>query len=150
MNPKNVKIILIEDDEDDQLLFSMALDIILIPTDLTIIKHTIDLKNNVMLIQKLSPYIIFIDLNLGAINGFKYLETVKDNELLKHIPCIILTDSKLPLNIETAYNYGANLYIVKPIEFSVLTDIIKFVYNLNWDDYSPPKREMFFMNHETL
>ncbi|RFS13324.1 response regulator [Emticicia sp. C21] len=148
MKSKKVKIILLEDDEDDQLLFSMALDIILIPTDLTIIKDVRDLKNNLILIQRLMPDIIFIDLGLGLINGLEYLQKIRSNELLKQIPCIIMTDSIHPMHIEKAYDAGANLYIIKPVEFSVLVDIIRNTYILNWNEYFPPGRDVFYIHYK--
>ncbi|RFS13811.1 response regulator [Emticicia sp. C21] len=149
MKPNKVKIILIEDDEDDQLLFSMALDTIIIPTELTIIKNAKELQSNIHLIQNLLPDIIIIDIELGVVDGLDYLEKIRSNKSLKETPCIILTDSFAPSRIEKAYNSGANLYIVKPVDFSELINLIRKICELNWSEYFPPRPEVFYVHDKS-
>ncbi|MDB5281290.1 MAG: two-component system response regulator [Bacteroidota bacterium] len=63
------------------------------------------------------PKIILLDLKLPKVSGLEVLKELKDNELTRGIPVIILTSSNQERDIKVGYNYGVNSYIVKPVEF---------------------------------
>ncbi len=63
------------------------------------------------------PKIILLDLKMPKVDGLEVLKRVKEDELTRNIPVIILTSSKENPDIEKAYSLGANSYIVKPVEF---------------------------------
>jgi len=72
-----------------------------------------------------SPKVIFLDLKLPKVNGLEVLKQVKSNEQTRKIPVIIITSSKEDPDIVTAYNLGANSYVVKPVNFNNFAEIIK-------------------------
>jgi two-component system response regulator len=45
------------------------------------------------------------------------LKIVKADENLRHIPVVMLTSSVEDPDIKKAYEYGANSYVVKPVDF---------------------------------
>lgn len=61
------------------------------------------------------PSMIILDLNLPGISGFEFLEELKGDEDLKHIPVLVLSSSKSEEDIIKAYKKYANSYIRKPI-----------------------------------
>ena len=63
------------------------------------------------------PDIILLDVKLPGMNGFELLRIIKGRPETKRIPVIILTTSKHDEEIAKGYDYGANSYIVKPINF---------------------------------
>ncbi len=63
------------------------------------------------------PRIILLDLKMPKINGLEVLKAVKENELTKTIPVVVLTSSKEGPDIDKAYELGVNSYIVKPVDF---------------------------------
>lgn len=63
------------------------------------------------------PKVIFLDLKLPKVDGLEVLRQLKANEQTKKIPVIIVTSSKEDPDIKTAYSYGANSYVVKPVDF---------------------------------
>jgi CheY-like chemotaxis protein len=74
------------------------------------------------------PSVILLDLNLPKTDGREVLRRIKQDENLKTIPVVIFTTSNNPKDIEVCYQYGANSYIVKPIDFRQLKrDIEAFV-----------------------
>jgi len=71
-----------------------------------------------------TPKVIFLDLKLPKVNGLEVLKQVKSNEDTRKIPVIIVTSSKEDPDIATAYDLGANSYVVKPVGFDEFTKTI--------------------------
>ncbi|MFA7287523.1 MAG: response regulator [Melioribacteraceae bacterium] len=69
--------------------------------------------------------VIFLDLKLPKIGGLDILREIKTNPITKHIPVVILTSSKEDPDIRTAYELGANSYVVKPVNFNEFIDALK-------------------------
>jgi len=63
------------------------------------------------------PALILLDLNLPGTDGREVLRTLKEDELRKIIPVIVLTTSSDESDINGCYDAGANSYIVKPVGF---------------------------------
>jgi two-component system, response regulator len=61
--------------------------------------------------------VIFLDLKLPKVNGLEVLKELKSNVRTKKIPVVIITSSKEDRDIKTAFELGANSYVVKPVEF---------------------------------
>ena len=71
-----------------------------------------------------SPKVIFLDLKLPKVGGLEVLKQVKSNEQTRKIPVIIVTSSKEDPDIATAYDLGANSYVVKPVDFDHFVETI--------------------------
>ncbi|MEO5967718.1 MAG: response regulator [Ferruginibacter sp.] len=116
---KNLHVLLIEDNEGDILLASEALEEGLNIKNISVAKNGKDavlfFKSNKDNAKDL-PDIVLLDINLPIKNGFEVLEYIRNTEELENIPVIILTTSSLENDKNTAKNYGANLYIIKPME----------------------------------
>ena len=63
------------------------------------------------------PKLILLDLNMPKIGGIEVLKQIKEQELTRKIPVIILTSSKQDPDIDKCYDLGANSYVVKPVGF---------------------------------
>ncbi len=70
------------------------------------------------------PDLILLDLNLPKKDGREVLKEIKEDQLLKHIPVVILTTSKAEEDILKTYNLHANAYITKPVDLNRFIDII--------------------------
>lgn len=72
-----------------------------------------------------NPKVIFLDLKLPKLNGLEVLEEIKTNPLTKKIPVIIVSSSREDPDIESAYELGANSYVVKPVKFNDFMETAK-------------------------
>ncbi len=61
--------------------------------------------------------VVLLDINLPRISGLEVLKAIKADETLRAIPVIMLSSSREENDVATAYRYGANSYVAKPIEF---------------------------------
>lgn len=85
------------------------------------------------------PKVIFLDLKLPKISGLQVLKEVKSNPETKMMPVVIITSSKEDPDIRTAYNLGANSYIVKPVDFDVFIQAINHA-GLYWLQVNEPPK----------
>lgn len=60
------------------------------------------------------PDLILLDLNLPKKNGLELLKEIRTHPDLKRIPVIVLTSSASHSDINSAYESGANMYLLKP------------------------------------
>ncbi len=74
------------------------------------------------------PDLILLDLKMPGIDGFEILRQIKTSEKIKRIPVIILTSSREEGDRALSYDYGANSYLLKPVSFDGLTDVVKRIY----------------------
>jgi CheY-like chemotaxis protein len=70
-----------------------------------------------------TPCLILMDLNMPRVDGREALRMIKNDPRLKHIPVIILTNSKSPEDVEGSYQDGANSFFTKPIDYQGLVSL---------------------------
>ena len=64
-----------------------------------------------------TPKVVLLDLKLPRINGLEVLSAIKADERTQTIPVVIVTSSAEDPDIKTAYQLGANSYVLKPVQF---------------------------------
>jgi CheY-like chemotaxis protein len=77
------------------------------------------------------PILILLDLKLPRRSGLEVLQWLRSQETLKRIPVVILTSSQQDRDVNSAYDIGVNSYLVKPVEFEGLLEMMKTI-NLYW------------------
>ena len=73
------------------------------------------------------PGLVLLDLKLPQIPGLQVLAWLRKQPALGRMLVIVLTSSQESIDINRAYDLGANSYLVKPVSFQALTDLIKSV-----------------------
>lgn len=68
------------------------------------------------------PKVILLDLKLPKVDGLETLKTIKSDERTKMIPVVMVTSSKQDSDMKAAYQYGANSYVVKPVDFNTFVE----------------------------
>ena len=81
------------------------------------------------------PNLVLLDLRLPRVDGLEVLRTIKTTKELLRIPVVILTSSDAESDIIQSYDYHANSYIVKPLDFRSLAMLTKDLvsYWLGWN-----------------
>src|SRR5439155_22413442 len=70
------------------------------------------------------PGLILLDLNMPRKDGRTVLKEIKSDPHLRTIPVVVLTTSKADEDVYKSYDLGVNSYIVKPVTFAALVDIL--------------------------
>src|SRR5258708_3752834 len=69
------------------------------------------------------PKLILLDLNMGKLGGLHVLRQLKSDELTKTIPIIVLTSSKLAIELVESYKFGVNSYVINPPEGKMCAEV---------------------------
>jgi CheY-like chemotaxis protein len=77
------------------------------------------------------PLLILLDLKLPKVHGLEVLKTFRKNSEFMATPVVILTSSAEDSDIKKAYSFGANSYIVKPVNFDKFLEVAKNI-ELYW------------------
>ena len=82
-----------------------------------------------------SPHCVLLDLRLPRVDGLEVLRQIKTNDLTRRIPVVILTTSAADKDIARSYEYHANSYVVKPMDFTQFEDLMETIgsYWLDWN-----------------
>jgi len=81
------------------------------------------------------PHLMLLDLRLPKIDGLEVLKEVKSSTNLRAMPVVILTTSDAERDMAMAYEYHANSYVTKPVNFSDFSKLLKDLgfYWLAWN-----------------
>jgi CheY-like chemotaxis protein len=81
------------------------------------------------------PDLVLLDLRLPRIDGLEVLKEIKGDKNLHTIPVVILTTSEAERDLAMAYEYHANSYVTKPVDFGTFALLLKDLgyYWLAWN-----------------
>jgi two-component system response regulator len=88
------------------------------------------------------PIVTLLDLKLPKIDGMEVLKTIRQNDLTKLLPVIILTSSAQEIDLVNGYKMGANSYVRKPVDFNKFVEAIKSLglFWLVWNEPPPASK----------
>jgi len=146
-----VKILLAEDDTEDQELFIDALGETDVPSEVTTVENGQQLLDSLRDDSQPNPDIIFIDVNMPVKGGKQVLEEIKKDDELRDIPAVMLSTWDHPSDIEDAFGKGADLYVQKPNSFSGFVMVLKKVFFLHWAKaLLNPVKKLFFVSEKNI
>ena len=128
---KPITILLADDDEEDRMLTSDALNESRVVNDLRFVEDGEDLLDYLYRRGKYDadsaprPGLILLDLNMPRKDGREALREIKADPDLRRIPIVVLTTSKAEEDIYRTYDLGANSFIAKPVKFESLVALMK-------------------------
>ena len=134
-----MELLLVDDDSIDRELFGEALSLVGK-------QHRVaEASNGEVALEYLHaadrlPDLIILDLNMPIKDGRETLMELKTHPQLRHIPVCIMSTSSAPFDVENAYNTGANLFLVKPLDFNRLIEMLTSLLTLFGNYVTLPNR----------
>ena len=118
------QILMADDDADDRFLVQAAFEDNEIPNQIIFLEDGEQLMDYLgSNVQGSSP-LILLDLNMPRRDGREVLKAVRSNKSWNAIPIIIFSTSNAPDDINSAYELGANCYIIKPSSYEGLREAV--------------------------
>jgi CheY-like chemotaxis protein len=71
------------------------------------------------------PFLLLLDLKMPATDGFEVLQWARAQSELKRLLIVVLTSSNLQEDVDRAYELGANSYMVKPLGFKEMVNLVQ-------------------------
>src|SRR6266571_1009753 len=128
-------ILLAEDDQNDVILFQRAMDRASLSADSLKV-----VQDGEQAISYLSgqgiyadrelyplPALLLLDLKMPRKSGLEVLSWVRKQSQHRYLIVVFLTSSNSAEDIRLAYEAGANSYLVKPVEFTEMVEMIRNV-----------------------
>lgn len=122
-NTENKKTILVIDDSTTNVVLLQAV----LNNKGYEIHTAMNVKEAYSVMQKKLPQLILLDLLMPRINGFEFLQELKNDNSKKHIPVIVISALTENENIEKAYELGAVEFVKKPVDIQKLLEIVSAV-----------------------
>jgi CheY-like chemotaxis protein len=121
-----------DDDEDDRVLVKNAFEESRLSGEIHFVQDGEELLDYLRrrgkyaaLISVPLPHLILLDLNMPRKDGREALKEIKNDPGLRGIPIVVLTTSRSEEDIHRSYDLGVNSFIVKPVSFESLVEVVK-------------------------
>jgi len=143
---KDKIILLVEDNPDDVELTKLAFEKNDIANEVIVAKDGVEALDYLFGTGvhsgrniKDKPVVVLLDLKLPKIDGLEVLKKIRQNELTRLLPVVILTSSSEEKDVINGYSLGANSYIRKPVKFNEFVEAMRYLglYWLVWNEPPP-------------
>ncbi len=129
-----ITILIADDDPEDRMLAAEALKESRLANDIRFVEDGEELVDYLTYRGRFTnpddaprPGVILLDLNMPRKDGREALREIKESSELRRIPIIVLTTSKAEVDIYRSYDLGVNSFIVKPVTFDSLVEVMQII-----------------------
>jgi two-component system, response regulator len=131
MNRDKKIILLVEDNPDDVNLTLRAFKKHTVNVEVTVVRdgsEALDYlfrQNDYAERHPGMPDVILLDVKLPKVTGIEVLRAIRQNEVTRFIPVVMLTSSTEQEDIINSYTLGANSYIRKPVDYQKFIEAVQ-------------------------
>ena len=141
----DLPILIVEHDEREQALFSLAMasnkirnPIRFAATNDEIFSYLGSIFYHPRLAQNRLPGVIILNHTLSKAESFGVLESIKGNSIYKQIPVVVLSSSSNAEDMDTCYSKGCNGYFTRPFNEEEYKKVVKVIYDFWLDAATVP------------
>ncbi len=140
-----VIILFVDDDVDEFYLFNEALEHSGIDFQMSRANNGNHLLE--VLLNNPLPDLVIMDINMPYKDGVEALLEIRGYPQFKELPLIIYSTTKNEDSINSCYQHGANLFILKPNDFEGMVSVVKKIFSIHWKTFHKPAREHFVISN---
>ncbi|CAH1748905.1 putative methanogenesis regulatory protein FilR2 [Thauera humireducens] len=129
--PNERPILLVEDNPDDEALTLHAFSrnhitnpVVVVHDGVEAIDYLFGTGTYAGRDLRVMPAVVLLDLKLPRIDGLEVLRRIRADARTTLLPVVVLTTSRETLDLQQAYNLGANSYIRKPVDFDRFQEVV--------------------------
>ena len=129
---KAKKILLVEDNPDDEALTLRALSKCGVVNQVDVVRNGQDAVDYLFAqgnYQNRNPFdlpqLVLLDLKMPMLDGLEVLEMIRKNDQTRTLPVVIFTSSKEKSDLNKGYRLGVNSFVCKPINFAEFSESIR-------------------------
>lgn len=120
MKTENTLFLVVEDFEDSRFMMRRLLEM----AGYQVVEAS-DGEQAVKMACEQRPALILMDLSLPKLDGLSATREIRKHKLLQSVPIVAVSAHDSPQTRAEALDAGCNEYVTKPIDFDVLTDVLK-------------------------
>ncbi|MHB8522056.1 MAG: response regulator [Limisphaerales bacterium] len=130
MSPTKV-ILVVDDNANDLQLTTMALARLKLPQSVVVARDGADALDYLYCRGEFqtrpagNPDLVLLDIKMPRVDGLETLRKIKADARFNMIPVVMFTSSRESDDIRNSYAWGANAYVVKPVEFDALLGAVR-------------------------
>ena len=123
-----VRILLVEDSEDDVILTKKALRRAKVANEMTVVGTGEEALDHLRATGgRDTTDLVLLDLNLPGMDGHEVLKEIKTHDEFRDLPVVVLTTSAEEKDVTAAYRGYVNAYVTKPLAFDEFTQAIRSI-----------------------
>jgi len=127
---KELRVLQIDDDEDDHLFLSWAVERAGVPMQLHFVSKAhkaLELLRCLSESQAL-PHYILLDVRMPEVSGHELAQIIRAMPELQSVPIVMFTSSNHPADVRMARESGAVAYFEKPTDLATIVTLVKEWY----------------------
>ena len=123
-------IVIVEDDIDDQEIYTDAVRAINIPNEIRYF-NTAQKALEYLLTTREQPFIILSDINMPQMNGLEFKENIQKDNYLKEkgIPFVFISTNASAEAVRKAHQLSVQGYFQKPASFEAIKDMLRKLFD---------------------
>jgi len=125
-------ILLVEDNPDDEALTLRALRRNHIANEVVVAHDGVEALDYLFATGRYEgrdrheqPQLVLLDLKLPKVDGLEVLKRMRAEDLTRRVPVVVLTSSSEERDIVDSYDFGANSYVRKPVDFEQFMEAVR-------------------------
>jgi CheY-like chemotaxis protein len=125
------RILLVEDNERDVELTLAALEEYNLANEVIVVRDGAEALDYLYQRGKYTdrasglPAVVLLDLNMPKVDGLEVLQRMKIDPVLKQVPVVMVTSSRVEQDLVRSYELGVNAFVVKPVDFQKFIESIR-------------------------
>jgi CheY-like chemotaxis protein len=92
--------------------------------------------------EKWIPELVLLDVQMPIVDGFEALRRLKNDDVLRAVPVVMLSRSAHERDVSRSYELGSNSYVTKPVGGTALRSLVAQIPSYWFGVNTPPRVEV--------
>jgi CheY-like chemotaxis protein len=124
-----VRVLMADDDIDEQMIMTLAGEHATVPIELSFVDNGVQLMRRLNDLRSLDqlPDVVLLDLRMPLLEGHRVLQELTNHPELRHVPVVVMTNSRRKRDVNKSYMLGAHHYETKSSDFAHIVEFVEWL-----------------------